>query len=116
MYVATHYSTLNMENAYFHSVQNLSYFCLLSTNVKNKIHITIILHVVLYKSLTLRKEQKLTLFEKRATRKEVKRGWGKMHTETHHNLHCLPNILMIRLRSVRGMRHVACIRQKRNTV
>jgi len=50
------------------------------------------------------------------TRKEVQRGWGKMHTEAHHNLHCLPNILMIRLRSVRGMGHVACMRQKINTV
>ena len=69
MYVATLSSTLNIGNAYFHSVQNLSYFCLLSKNVKNKIHITIILHVVSYKSLTLRKEQKLIVFEKRV--------WGK---------------------------------------
>jgi hypothetical protein len=80
------------------------------------------LHVDLYESLTLKKEQKLMVLEKRGlkkisgpTRKEVKRGWGKMHTEAHHNLHSLPNII-IRLRSVRGMRHVACMRQKRNAV
>jgi len=66
MYVATVYSILNLGNAYCHSVQNLSSFCLLSKNVRNNIHTTIILHVVLYESLTLRKEQKLMVFEKRA--------------------------------------------------
>jgi hypothetical protein len=43
---------LNLSNAYYHSVQNLLYFCLLSTNVKIEIlvHKTIILPAVLYVS------------------------------------------------------------------
>jgi len=52
MDVATLYSILNIGNAYCASVQNISSFCLLYKNVKNKIQTTIILYVVLYESLT----------------------------------------------------------------
>jgi hypothetical protein len=67
-HVATLCSRLNLGNAYCHSVQNLSSFCL-SKIVKNKIHNSIIMHVVLHGSLTLREEHKLTVFEERASRK-----------------------------------------------
>jgi hypothetical protein len=60
---------LNSENACYHEVQNLLSFCLLSRNVKIKIHKTIIFPVVLYGcenlSLTLREEHRLKVFEKR---------------------------------------------------
>jgi hypothetical protein len=45
-------SRLNLENACYHSVQSLLYSCLLSRNLKIKIHKTIILPVVLYGSET----------------------------------------------------------------
>jgi hypothetical protein len=52
--------SLNLENAYYHSVQSLLSSCLLSTNINVKIHKTIVLPVVLYGcktwSLTLREE------------------------------------------------------------
>jgi hypothetical protein len=65
-------------------------FCLLSKNVKIKIHKTIILPVVLYGcetwSLTIRELHRLRVFENRALRNifgqkrdEVIGGWRKLH-------------------------------------
>jgi hypothetical protein len=59
-------------NASYHSVQNLLSSSLLSTNIKIKIHITIISPVVLYGckilSLTLREGCRLRMFENRVLR------------------------------------------------
>ena len=59
-------STLKLGNACYYSVQNLLSSSLLSKNLKIKIYITIILHVVLYGcetwSLTLTEECRLRVF------------------------------------------------------
>jgi hypothetical protein len=63
---------LNLGNACYHSVQSLLSSCLLSGNLKVKIHKTIILPVVLYDcetwSVTLREEHRLRVFENRVLR------------------------------------------------
>jgi hypothetical protein len=65
--------TLNLANACYHSVQNLSSSCLLPKNVKIRIHKTTILPVVLYgceiSSLTLKEEHRLRVFENRVLRR-----------------------------------------------
>jgi hypothetical protein len=59
-------------NACYHLVQNLLSSSLLSKIIKPKIHRTVILPVALYgcdtKSLTLRKEHRLRVFENRVLR------------------------------------------------
>jgi hypothetical protein len=61
--------------------------------------------------MTLRKEHKLRVFEKRVLRRiygpkrdEVTGGWRKLHNEELHNLYSSPSkIRMIKLRRVRCM-------------
>jgi competence protein ComGF len=64
---------LNSGNACYHSVQNLLSSLLQSKNVKIRIYITIILHVVLYEcetwSLIIKVEHRLRLFENRVLRR-----------------------------------------------
>jgi hypothetical protein len=64
---------LNSGNAYHYSVQNLLSSRLMSKSLKIRIYENIILPVVLYgcerRSLTLRKEHGLRVFEKRILRK-----------------------------------------------
>jgi hypothetical protein len=89
---------LNLGNACYHSVQSLLSSCLLSGNVRAKMHKTIILPVVLYGcetwSLTLREEHTLRVFENRVLRRifgpkrdEVMGEWRKLHNEELHNLY-----------------------------
>jgi hypothetical protein len=67
-------------------------------------------------SLTLREEQKLKLPEKRVMRRiygckknEVTVGWGKLHNQEFRNLYSSPSIIiMIKLRRIRWVVHVAC--------
>jgi hypothetical protein len=63
---------LNLGNACYHSVQNLSSSHLLSKYVNIRTYKTIILPVVLYghetRSLTLREEHRLRVFENRVLR------------------------------------------------
>jgi len=79
------------------SVQNLSSSSLLSKNLKIKIYRTIILPVVLYgcetRSLALREERMLRVFENRVLRRifgpkrdEVTGEWRKLHNEELNNL------------------------------
>jgi hypothetical protein len=60
---------LSSGNVYYHSVQNLLYFRLLSKNLRIRMYRTIILHVVLYGceawSLALREYHMLRVFENR---------------------------------------------------
>jgi hypothetical protein len=74
------------------------------TNLKIKIHKTIILPVVLYGcetwSLTLREEYRLRVFENRVLRKifepkrdEVTRECTKLYNTELHNLYSLPSII-----------------------
>jgi hypothetical protein len=64
---------LNSDNACYHSAQNLLSSCLLSKNIQIRIHKTIILPVVLYgcetRSLKLREEQRLSVFENRVLKR-----------------------------------------------
>jgi hypothetical protein len=93
---------LNLGNACYHSVQNLLSSHLLPKNVKIRIYKTIILAVVLYDCetwpLTLRKEQRVRVFENRVLRRlfglkkdEGIGGWRKLHNEELHNLYFSPN-------------------------
>jgi hypothetical protein len=116
---------LNSGNACYHLVQNLLSFCLLSRNLKMRIHNTIILPVVLYGcetwSLTLRKEHRLGVFENRVLRKifgprrDVTVEWRKLHNEELHDLYSSPSIVrIIKARRMRWTGHVTRMGEKRN--
>jgi hypothetical protein len=93
---------LNLDNVCYHSVQNLSTFCLLCPNLKMRIYKTIILPVVLYGCetwfLTLREKYRLRVFENRVLktfgpkRDEVMR-LGKLHNSVLHNLYFARTII-----------------------
>jgi hypothetical protein len=73
----------NMGNPCYHLVENLLPTCLLSKDVKTKIHKTLILPVVLYAcetwSLTLSEEHGLRVFENRV----LKRTFGPTRQEVN---------------------------------
>jgi hypothetical protein len=99
---------------------------LLSRNVKVKIYKTIILPVVLYecetRSLTLREDNRLKIFENRVLRrifgpkgKEVTREWRKFHNEELHILYSSPNIIrQIKSKRMRWAGHVERMGEDRN--
>jgi hypothetical protein len=64
---------LGSGNACYHSVQSLPSFHLLSKNIKMRIYKTIILPAILYgceaRSLTLREEHRLKVFENKVLRR-----------------------------------------------
>jgi hypothetical protein len=78
-------SRLNSGNACYHSVQSLLSSRLLSTNVKVKIHKTIILPVVLYGcetwSLTAKEEHRLRVLENRVLRRIFGPKWDAVTGE-----------------------------------
>ena len=99
-------SRLRSGNACYHSVQNLLSSRLLSKNLKITIYGTIILPVVLYGCetclLTLRKERKLRVFEKKLLRRifgprrdEVTGEWRRLHNEELNYLYCSVNIVRV---------------------
>ena len=112
-------SRLKLENACYHSVQNLLSSTLLSKNVKIKIYRNIILPVVQYGcetwSQTLREERRLRVFENRvfsrvfgSKRDEVTGEWRKLHNEELSYLYSLPNIVrVVKSRRMRWAGHVA---------
>jgi hypothetical protein len=88
-------SRLNSGNACYHSVQNLLSSSLLSSNLKVKIHKTIILPVVLYGcenwSFTIREDHRLRVFENRVMIRifgpkmdDVTGEWRKLYSEELH--------------------------------
>ena len=90
---------------------------LLSKNFKIKIYKTIILPVVLYgcetRSLTLREERRLRVFENRILRrifgpKRDENGeWRRLHNEELHRLYRSPNIeRVIKSKRLRWADHV----------
>jgi hypothetical protein len=90
---------LNLCNVCYHSVQNLLFYCLLSKDVKIPIFNTIILFVVLYGSLTVRKEHSLRVFGSKVVlrrifglkRDEVMGEWEKKYNEELCNFHSSPS-------------------------
>jgi hypothetical protein len=94
-------SRLKLQNASYHSVQNLLSSKLLSKNLKIKIYRTIILPVVLYGcetwSLTLREECRLRVLRRvfGPKRDEVTREWRKLHNEELNDLYSLSNIVRV---------------------
>jgi hypothetical protein len=109
-----------------HSVQSLLSSSLLSGNVKVRICKTIILPVVLYgyetRSLKLREEHRLRVFENRMLRRifgpkrdEVTGEWRKLHNGELHNLYSSPDIIrQIKSRRMRWTGHVARMGEGRN--
>jgi hypothetical protein len=118
-------SRLNSGNACYYSVQNLLSSCLISRNLKIKIHKTVILPVVLYGcetwSLTLREEHRLRVFENRVLRRifepkrEADESWRKLHNDELHNLYSSPNIAKVikSRRRIRWAVHVARMKEGR---
>jgi hypothetical protein len=97
-------SRLNSGNVCYYSVQNLLSSCLISKNVKIKIHETVILPVVLYGcetwSLTLREEHRLRVFENSVLRifgpkRDEDRSWRKFHNDELNILYSSPNIVRV---------------------
>jgi hypothetical protein len=92
--------------------------CLLSKNIKIRIHKTIILPVVLYGcetwSQTLREDHRLRVFANRVLRRifgpkrdEVAGSWRKLHNEELHNVHSSPSIIrMIKSKLMKLAGHV----------
>ena len=87
-------------------MQNLLSSRLLSKNLKIKIYRTIILPVVFYgcetRSLTLREERKLRVFENMVLRRifgprrdEVTGEWRRLHNDELNDLYCSPNIVRV---------------------
>jgi len=91
---------------------------LLSKNIKIKRYVNIILPALLYgceaRSLTLREELRLRVFENRVLRRifgrkkdEVTGEWRRLHNEELHGLYCTPNISVMKSRRMRWVGHVA---------
>ena len=106
-------------------MQNLLSSKLLSKNLKNKIHKTIILPVVMYGCktwlLTLREEHRLRVFEKRVLRKifwpkweEVTGEWRKLQNEELNDLYYSSNVVrVIKLRRMKWVGHIAYVGEKK---
>jgi hypothetical protein len=111
--------TLKSGNACYHSVQDLLSSSSLSRNLKIKIYRSIILTVVLYgcetRSLILREESRLRMYENRVLRRtfgpkrdKVTWEWRKLHNKEHHDLYSSPTIgRVMKSRRMRWVRHVA---------
>ncbi|KAJ4436507.1 hypothetical protein ANN_16538 [Periplaneta americana] len=107
-------------------VEKLLSSSLLSKNLKVRIYKTVILPVVLCGcetwTLTLRKEQRLRVFENKVLRKifgakrdEVTGEWRKLHNTELHALYSSPDVIRnIKSRCLRWTGHVARMGESRN--
>jgi hypothetical protein len=117
---------LKSGNTCYHSVQSLLSSHLLYRNLKVKIYKTIFLPVVLYgcetRSLTLREDHRLRVFENRVLRRisgpmrdEVMGERRKLHSGELHNLYSSSDIIMqIQSRTRGWVGHVARMGEGRN--
>ena len=112
-------------NSCYFSVQTLLSSRLFSNNLKIKIYKTIILPVVLYgceaRSLTLREERTVRVFENRVLRRifGLKRNaigqWRRLHNEEIHSLYFSTNIVRaIKSRRLRWAGNVARMEEGRS--
>jgi hypothetical protein len=81
--------------------------------IKIKMYRTIILPVFLYwyvtLSLTLREERRLTVFENRTKRDDIRGVWRKLHNKELNHLYASPYIVrVIKWRRMRWAGNVAC--------
>ncbi|KAJ4448338.1 hypothetical protein ANN_10353 [Periplaneta americana] len=116
----------NLGNAYYYSVEKLLSSSLLSKNLKIRIYKTVILPVVLYGcetwTLTLRKEQRLRVFENKILRKifgtkrdEITGEWRKLYNAELHALYSTPDIIRnIKSIRLRWAGHVGRMGESRN--
>jgi hypothetical protein len=119
-------SRINSGNCCYRSVQSLLSSRPLSINIKNKIHKTSVLPVVLYRyetlSLALREEHKLRVSENRVLRRkfgsktvEVAGGRRRLLNEELHNLYTSRNVMRLtKSKRVRMSEHLACMGQMKN--
>jgi len=117
-------SRLKSGNAWYHSVQNLLSFSLLSKNLKIKIYRIIILPFVLHEcetwSFKMREECRLWVSENRVLmrifgpkRDKVTREWRKLHNELN-DLYSSPSIVrVIKLRRMTWVGHIARMGKRR---
>jgi hypothetical protein len=117
---------LNSGNACYPSAHSLLSSRLLSKSLKIRIYKMIILPVVLYecetRSLRVREEHRLRVFEKRVLRRifgpkrdEVTGEWRKLHNKEFHDLYSSPSIIrIIKSQRMRWAGSVARIGEKRN--
>jgi hypothetical protein len=99
--------------------------CLLSRNIKFKVHKTIILPAVLHGcdtcSLILREERRLRVFENRVLRRiigpqsdNVAGEWRNLHSEELHTSYSYPNVIrQMKLRRMGWAGHVTCMGEER---
>jgi hypothetical protein len=98
--------------------------CLLSRNIKIRIHRIIIFSVVLYSletwSKTLREQHRLRVFENRVLRiifgprrDEVAGGWRKLHNNELHNMYPSPSIIRMIKSRMRWARVISPMGQKK---
>jgi len=120
-------SRLKSGNACYHSVQNLLSSRLLSKNLKSKIYRTIILPFILCgcetRSLSLREERKLRVFENMVLtifgprRDEVMGEWRRLNNKELNDLYSSPNIVrVIKSRRIRWAGHVALMDEDRGCI
>jgi hypothetical protein len=107
--------------------RNFSFLVYCPKNIKIRIYKSIILTVVLYGcetwSLTLKVEQRLSVFENNVLRRifgpkrdEVTGKWRQLHNEKLRDLYSSPSIIRIlKSRRMRLAGHAARMIEKRNT-
>jgi hypothetical protein len=118
-------SRVKLGNVCHHLVQNVVPSRSLSKSTKIRVYRTVILPVVLYgcetRSLTLREEQRLSVFENRVLRRifgpkrdEETGEWRRLHKEELNDLYSSRDIVrVIKSRSMRWAGHVARVGEKR---
>jgi hypothetical protein len=106
-------STLTSGNACYHSVQNLLSSRLLSKNIKDKVHETIILPVLLYECETWSSHIKGRTKTGVSVNSELQRGSSMKLNKTAQR-EALDDTAVMKSSRVRWVGHVACVGEMRN--
>ena len=117
---------LKLENASYHSVQNVLSSSLLSRNVKIETQKTntacVVLHGCETWSLTLREQRRLRIFQNRVLKRilgperdEETWEWRRLHKKELYSLCSSPNIIrLMKSKRLRRAGHVACMGDRRS--